>query len=542
MSGEWTRLEVDGLSALVAGGDLRGVSYAGNEVLRGLSYPVRDRNWGTCIVRTVSEQVSATGYRRDFAERSGAFAGTFTAELTERRLVAVLDIRFAADMEINRAGFTLLHPITNVSGEALTITHSDGTTGETCFPRQISPDQPARDIVAMAHAVGGVGVTLEFQGDIFEMEDQRNWSDASYKTYCRPLSLPRPYRVRAGETVHQRVALSVSGRASDTGAQGTSRTEVRLPQVMLAHDPSLSSGSSLAAFPDIPVLFRLSAAVGADDLARLGGRPLALEIVFEDARDLDAQIARCRSAGLDPMRVAALPSAYLKSHQPEGPWPDGMRPQDALEPLRAAFPRALAGSGSLTNFTELNRCRPDPAAVDFVTFGNTAIVHAADDLSVCQTLEALPDMFGTARQIAAGKPLHLGLFSIGMRSNPYGADVAPNPDRIRLPMAMDDPRQDTGFAAFYAVCILALAAKAGVGSLALAMPDGPLGARGRPIEPVIRHAAALSGHAATVTAGHGAVSIEAAAGGLAANGTAEPARVNGRDVAPFSAISWGNRA
>jgi hypothetical protein len=219
--------------------------------------------------------------------------------------------------------------------------------------------------------------------------------------------------------------------------------------------------------------------------------------------------------------VAALPAGYLQSHQPEGPWPAGAAPGDAIAPLRAGFPTAAVGGGSLTNFTELNRCRPDPAAIDFVTFGNTAIVHAADDLSVWQTLEALPDIFATASDIAAGKPLHLGLLSIGMRSNPYGAAVAPNPDRLRLPMAMEDPRQDTGFAAAYAVAVLARAAAAGVGSLALAMPDGPLGARGE-LAAVIRAASSLAGRDVRITEAGGVVTIVAGAAVIAANCTAEP--------------------
>jgi D-apionolactonase len=149
-------------------------------------------------------------------------------------------------------------------------------------------------------------------------------------------------------------------------------------------------------------------------------------------------------------------------------------------------------------------------------------VHAADDLSVWQTLEALPDIFATAAEIVAGKPLHLGLLSIGMRSNPYGAAVAPNPDRLRLPMAMDDPRQGTGFAAAYAVAVLARAAAAGVGSLALAMPDGPLGAQG-PLGDVVRAAAALSGREVRISEAGGVVAIDAGGAVLAANCTAAPA-------------------
>ena len=36
------------------------------------------------------------------------------------------------------------------------------------------------------------------EGDTFEMEDQRNWTDASYKTYVRPLALPWPYTLAGG--------------------------------------------------------------------------------------------------------------------------------------------------------------------------------------------------------------------------------------------------------------------------------------------------------------------------------------------------------
>jgi hypothetical protein len=50
------------------------------------------------------------------------------------------------------------------------------------------------------------------EGDVFEMEDQRNWSDASYKTYVRPLALPWPYRIPAGETVTQRIVLDITDK------------------------------------------------------------------------------------------------------------------------------------------------------------------------------------------------------------------------------------------------------------------------------------------------------------------------------------------
>lgn len=41
------------------------------------------------------------------------------------------------------------------------------------------------------------------------MEDQRNWTDASYKTFCTPLHLPYPVRVRKGVRIDQAVELGI---------------------------------------------------------------------------------------------------------------------------------------------------------------------------------------------------------------------------------------------------------------------------------------------------------------------------------------------
>ena len=524
---------------------LGAVTCAGVEVLRGLTLPVRNADWGTCLTEILSVKTTATTHTRRFACRSGTFTGHFDVTLTDACLVAEVEITFPAPVLINRAGFTLLHPIRGVAGQPMTLRHPDGTTTDTRFPALISPAQPARDIAGMAHVVNGVVVNIAMEGEVFEMEDQRNWSDASFKTYCRTLSLPYPYSVAAGEVIRQRITLTLT--AGQAGGLDVAPVvppvarlpQVLLPQVLLAHESGLSSVAGLAAFPGLPVQLRLDRGTPATDLQALAARPgLALEIVFDDLPDLDRQIARAKAAGLHPVQLAALPRAYLKSHQPDGQWPGGAQPADAIARLRAACPMAAVGGGSLTNFTELNRCRPDRGSVDFVTFGNTAIVHAADDLSVWQTLEALPDILASALAISAGKPLHLGLVSIGMRCNPYGDRTAPNPDRLRLPMTMDDPRQMTGFAAAYAVAVLATAARAGVESLALAMPDGPLGAHGA-LGDVIRAAHALAGRQVTITDAGGLVVIRAGDRALVANCTTEPLHPPGLPaLAPESAYAF----
>ena len=277
----------------------------------------------------------------------------------------------------------------------------------------------------------------------------------------------------------------------------------RMPEVLTAVEPAwLPEGVTLGN----GALTRWGAEGGwtPEALSRLrsalAGRPLDLEVVVPEGaapgpvlREVADALA---AAGLSPRHVIALPEPYLKSYQPDGPWPPGPTPEDALAAARDAFPATRIGAGMLTNFTELNRRPPEGGA--YVTHGNAAIVHAADDESVLQTLEALSDVLASARAIAGERGLRLGLTAIGMRSNPYGAGLAPNPDGARITMTDADPRRATPFAAAYAVAVCALAARAGVEAVALAAAAGPLGAEGRPMGEAVDALAAFAGQEAQI--------------------------------------------
>src|SRR5258705_338190 len=87
--------------------------------------------------------------------------------------------------------------------------HSASTSEPAQFPDAISAHQPFMNIRALSHEVApGLKATVRMEGDIWEMEDQRNWSDASFKTYGRPRDIPWPYTIPKGERVVQRALLS----------------------------------------------------------------------------------------------------------------------------------------------------------------------------------------------------------------------------------------------------------------------------------------------------------------------------------------------
>lgn len=493
-------VQAGAFAARLEAGAWCGITWNGEEILRGLDFLVRDEDWGTlppaAMEETLQQQDGVLTHERRFTLAEGALACSVTSTMASSgRLEVEGRIEVRRDLMVNRAGFTLLHPLLGLVGAPLRVTHSDGSSEETSFPATIAPSQPAFDIAGLAYACRGVEVEIRMEGEVFEMEDQRNWSDASFKTYCRPLSFPRPYRLQAGQALRQRITLRAAGGSTARPAASTKveigePMRVLMPEMLLAAEAGWlpAASADLAGLRGTSLLLRLDAdeyeglLEAALPALREQGNRLDLEIVLADDRppepDLRVIAEEIAAHGLAPRHVIALPRAFLKSHQPDGAWPQGLQPAEARAAARRAFPRARIGGGMLTNFTELNRHRPDPALIDYVTHGITPIVHAADDRSVLQTLAALPDIAASLGRLAGGIPWRLGLVAIGMRSNPYGAGIVPNPEGRCLPMVRDDPRAGTAFNASWALG--AVAALLGAQALALAAPAGPFGILGRP--------------------------------------------------------------
>ncbi len=482
------------LSFLYSAESVRRICWRDTELVRAVTWPIRDENWGTYAPEIIEEALEET---------DGIFKADLTFSVADGELECSLSIQAtsAGDLQLsltmtpkngafstNRAGFTVLHPIKGIAGTPLTVTHSDGSEERTLFPRLISPGQPVFDIQKLTYSLDGKTAAIAFSNEVFEMEDQRNWSDASFKTYCVPLVHPFTYTIDGSVTQSIHISLSGASEAPDgagTGAEMNLRQlEESAPGIGLVVEPGWADIGENH-LPDTlgHIRARVCSADQKDYLEQLSelakGRELDLELVALDNDTPSEALKRFRekalSAGLAPRRIAALREGYLASHQPSGPWPDGPRPSEIVLASREAFPDALIGGGMLTNFTEFNRCRPDPELCDFVTHANTAIVHASDDLSVCETLETLPQIFESAQAIGQGKPYRLGLVSIGMRSNPYGAAVAENPEQVRRTMAREDPRQRGLFAAAWAVGVLAATEGRQVEALCLAAPSGPFG-------------------------------------------------------------------
>ncbi|HEU4961563.1 MAG TPA: hypothetical protein VFT56_14300 [Sphingomonas sp.] len=545
---------------LVAG-NLRTIRVAGVEVLRGIQYLVRDRDWGTLAPTIADLRIAKSGsegvriaYRATCTGPDGARLDYEAAIVaTPAGLDFVVDSIARDEFTANRIGFCILHPA-GLAGSPLSVEHDDGSTERSAFPVLIEPWQPFTDIRALTHEQDGLVVTCRLDGDTFEMEDQRNWSDASYKTYVRPLARPWPYIIPAGSRDRQSVRLRISG-VRPSPAVDNGDVEVRIgepigvmPGIGLVLTPEEAAATerqrtwlARSGVQDLLLTFDAAAGHGAAEmaaLARAAGTVAArrtLECVLACKGEPDAELekiaAYIEQAGLELDGIAVFPAPDLQSTPPGSEWPPCPPLEEVYAAARRAFPRLRLGGGMFGYFTEFNRKRVPAAALDFVTHATCPIVHAADDVSVMQTLETVPHIARSARAIVPDKPYRLGPVTIGMRQNPYGSRTIPNPDRRRMAMARNDPRQDGRFAAAWTLGYAAGTEDARLDTLTLGALTGPLGIVGengsRPVFAAITTLAALAGaprRACRTSAPDKLAAICAGGTLLLANLTSEPVR------------------
>ena len=502
-----TRTLVAGpLSAEFENGALRTIRIAGVEVIRMIAFLVRDENWGTFTpaIDGLAIEEDDTGFRVHYratcadAKRRLVYSATIVGK-PDGSLAFSAVAEPVTDVETNRTGFIVLHPVEGVSGRPVKVAHTDGREEVSTFPALIDPVQPFLDIRALSHeALPGVWVTCRMEGDAFEMEDQRNWSDASYKTYVRPLARPWPYVLKAGEALRQSVTLTVSGSLPATTAAGGSGLVVEIGGESLGTMPAIGLGVSAAEAANALAVAPLVRALGPRhlvcafdarrdgaselsayrDLGATTGAAIVLETVIagdDPAAELAAVAAAVTAAGLPLAGLTVSPAADLRSILPGTPWPPVAPAEVIAAAARSAFPGVPLGGGMLSYFTELNRKRPPAALLDYVTHTTCPIVHAADDRSVMETLEAMPSILASTCAFIGDTPYRIGPSAIGCRQNPYGKATTPNPRDERVCLAENDPRQRGLFNAAWTLAYVAACARGGVEAVAMSAPTGPFG-------------------------------------------------------------------
>jgi len=468
------------------------------EVLRGIYMAVRDENWGT-VPTHVSDLV--------VDQRPEGFCVSFTASCRQDPIdfhwIGVLTgeangtLRYQMDGVArstflrNRIGLCVLHPIRECTGVACTIEKTDGSSEQGKFPDAISPHQPFRDIRSITYeAAPGLRVTVALEGDVFEMEDQRNWSDASYKTYCTPLHLPFPMEVRQGTRIRQQVTVKLlrTGRRTIasyprfTGADIIARlgAAVRVPKLGLcaaSHGSHLSSAEAarlralrldhLRVDLELSSPNYLAALRQSVEEAGAIGVPLHLALHVSDAVEREL-------AGLcDDIAAIRLPvAAWFVFHRTHNVTP--LRWLDVCKPvLKSRWPAVPVGAGTIANFAELNRDRLPPGSAEIVCFSVNPQVHAFDNQSLVESLEIQPQMVACARAFT-GASIAVAPITLKPQVNP-NATAEPTPVLPgELPPEVD-PRQCSLLAAGWTLGSIAQLSAAGTAFATYYQTTGWLG-------------------------------------------------------------------
>jgi hypothetical protein len=483
---------------------LRRVSCAGSEVVQAVLVAVRDRNWGTvpAALSRIERHISPGEaiIRLCCTHDDGDVGFVWDGEIALRALdqwTTVLSYAMSGHATraflSNRVGLLLLHPLA-VAGHPVSVRSMAGTS-QSEFPTEVSPWQPFFDLAGMAYSVGDANVDISFEGDVFETEDQRNWTDASFKTYCPPLRLPYPRPFEAGEKVSQRVVVTLaSGHApSHTAPNRPAPIEIRVGSATATRMPALGLGASTAddaaarddaeARDDVREALRrlgpahLHAVVEPGQrawehgLRRAAGTALEVgaqlqcEVVVDDVDQLsDVARALAEVVGDRPANLARL-MLFDKA-------------TSVTTPALVATWRSLAGGhhlapeifgGSRANFAELNREQAPYGLLAGVTFAANPQVHAFSNGEILQTLPVQEIVARQAISRAGGLPLHVGPVTLRQRFNPVATDklAATGPET--------DPRQRSLWAACWALGSVTALARAGATALTYFETVGPRG-------------------------------------------------------------------
>jgi hypothetical protein len=137
------------------------------------------------------------------------------------------------------------------------------------------------------------------------------------------------------------------------------------------------------------------------------------------------------------------------------------RVRNRMEPLLPGVPFA---GGTNLYFAELNRSRPSLAGIDAVAYSINPQVHASDDRSLIENLEAQHDTVVTARSFCDALPVVVSPITLKPRFNPDAVGPEPLPGVGELPSAVD-PRQISLFAAAWTLGSIKQLAEGGAASV-----------------------------------------------------------------------------
>jgi D-apionolactonase len=409
-------------------GNIRYIKHGKTEVLRMIYTAVRNELWHTADLTIKEERIQ---------QYEASFEVSYHAEykLNEIYYSAKIDIIGNEDDSIafdfngvaqndflkNRIGVCIHHPINECIGKRIVITHSDQSMTTSFFPFLISPHQPFFNVQGMQWQPSlDINAKLIFKGESFETEDQRNWTDGSFKTYSTPLDLPWPVEVKAGETINHSVTLSIMPCVAINESENSSTQDVKtfpFPKIGYAKSLSPLSQEDIRQLQLIPFDHYRVECKFDDHWEKF------IEEAVNESIQLNAKIELVLFIdNMTESHFKELVKFIRKEHLShilltckEGFLPTEEQLVFWISRLSKSYSGVPIGSGTDWFFAELNRNRPSNASIDFISFSISPQVHLFDNRSLIENLEAQKYTIATAKSFYTG-PLHISPISLKMRT------------------------------------------------------------------------------------------------------------------------------
>lgn len=455
-------LTAGNLTCLYEHGNLRYIRLGDEELLRMIYTAVRDKNWATAPY-TIEDEVIETGknsfviqYTAQYGLDNIRYKARVAIEGRENKISFSMKGEALSNFYSNRIGICVLHPIKECAGTMATIIHPGGSIENLGFPVMISPHQPFKNIQQLLWQTPAGEASLFFDGDVFETEDQRNWSDASYKTYSTPLERPVPVLIKQGEKVEQKVRLQLTPHHKHlqpaTAKLPTQLDRYPFPKIgyeRAYRTPKLTAEDFTLLREIIFDHYRVNLYMDdegwqeelntASEEAALLNVPIEL-VVFVSSPG--KQFQELTGALQKPVRQI---SSILLLETGRAVTPPGLL-REAYPVIKSFLPETKIGYGTDHFFAELNRNRPDGnLPFDFVSYSLNPQVHANDTRSLLDNLQAPADTIMTAQSFTNGKEIFVSPITFEMRSH------IPN---SQTESAQGDQRLYTSFGALWTLNVL----------------------------------------------------------------------------------------
>ncbi len=449
------RVHAGPVEALLIDGDLRYVRRGDTELVRRIGVAVRSEAWDT-----------VPGVRSDerLEQREDSFSASFESlhrdgELLYRWRCTIegvpdgtisyaMDGVAEGDFPYRRIGLCVLHPTEAFAGSAFEagspVSESAGELPASVGPQRFDGENfpPLFDAFDRLRMVSrdGLAVEFAFEGDVFEMEDQRNWTDASFKTYSRsPLTRAEPWPLAAGSRLSQRVTISAHGVA---GEPPTSRSPtVSLGDAVIGRVPALGVALESEGLEHGPHEIERLRSLGLRHLrvdlhlARNGWRPeldrgialarelsCALELAVFAVSAADAPSLRELASRLAEAPPVARVLMFAEDAE--------VTPPELVDAARSALGDGPIGGGTNVYFAELNRVEAFPTSFGVVAYPVTPQVHSDDDLSLVETPVAQADTVRRAHLLAPSAAIAVTPITLKPRYNPDAPDALTPPGEL----------------------------------------------------------------------------------------------------------------